>query len=116
MLDSEGYINIVDRKKDMIISGGENIYSIEVESVLYEHPKVLEAAVIGAPDEIWGEVILAAVVLKPGAEADKQELIEFCKTQLASFKVPQQIIFLTELPKTGSGKIYKKALREKYAR
>ncbi len=114
VVDKEGFVNIVDRKKDMIICGGENISSIEVENVLHEHPKVLEVAVIGVPDDIWGEVVKAVVVLKPGEVADEKELIEFCRERLTSFKVPQSVDFLSELPKTGSGKIYKKALREKY--
>jgi acyl-CoA synthetase (AMP-forming)/AMP-acid ligase II len=114
VIDQEGYVNIVDRKKDMIISGGENIYSIEVESVLYEHPKVMEAAVIGVPDDIWGEMVHAYVVLKPGAHADEVELLEFCREMLTTFKVPQSIEFLSALPKTGSGKIFKKALKEQY--
>ena len=114
VIDSEGYVNIVDRKKDMIISGGENIYSIEVENVLYMHPKVLEAAVFGIPDEKWGETVKASVVLKADETATEEELIHFCKTHLASYKAPKAIDFLPELPKTGSGKLFKKALRDPY--
>jgi acyl-CoA synthetase (AMP-forming)/AMP-acid ligase II len=116
VVDQEGYVNIVDRKKDMILTGGENVYSIEVESVLYEHPKVLEAAVIGTPDETWGEIVEAAVVLKPGKSASAEDLIAFCKSRLAAFKAPQSIVFIRELPKTGSGKISKMALRDQLAR
>ncbi len=115
-IDAEGYVNIVDRKKDMIITGGENVYSTEVESVLYEHPAVLEAAVFGVPDEIWGEVVCAAVVLKPQAAASEKALIEHCRVRLTGFKVPQKIVILKELPKTGSGKIAKRALKERYSR
>ena len=111
VMDAEGYVNIVDRKKDMILSGGENIYSIEVENALYEHPAVLEAAVYGAPDETWGELVRAAVVLRPGRRATAQELVDFCRPRLAAFKVPRGVDFLEELPRTGSGKIFKKALR-----
>ncbi|TKJ39101.1 hypothetical protein CEE37_11820 [candidate division LCP-89 bacterium B3_LCP] len=112
VIDSEGYLNIVDRKKDMIISGGENIYSIEVESLLYEHPDVIEAAVVGIPDETWGEIVGAFVVLKIESKTSGKELIRFCKDNLSSFKVPKRVILLQELPKTGSGKIYKKGLRD----
>jgi fatty-acyl-CoA synthase len=111
-LDSEGYVNIVDRKKDMIITGGENVYSTEVENVLYLHPKILEAAVFGVPDEKWGEAVNAAVVLRAGEAATEEEIISFCKEHQASYKTPKSIVFLDELPKTGSGKIYKKGLRD----
>jgi fatty-acyl-CoA synthase len=113
-LDSEGYVNIVDRKKDMIVSGGENVYSTEVENVLYTHPAILEAAVFGVPDEKWGEAVNAAVVLRTGETATEDEIIAFCKEQQASYKAPKTIVFLDELPKTGSGKIYKKALRDPF--
>lgn len=114
-VDEENYIYIVDRAKDMIISGGENIYSIEVENALYTHPVVLEAAVIGIPDERWGEAVHAVVVLKPGAQADAEELIEHTRTQIAGYKVPRSLEFLPEpLPKSGAGKILKRDLREKY--
>ncbi len=107
-------MNIVDRKKDMILTGGENVYSTEVENVLYMHPKVLEAAVFGVPDQKWGEAVKAAVVLKPGESASQEEIISFCKERLAHYKCPKSIDFLSELPKTGSGKITKKALRDPY--
>jgi len=112
--DPEGYVNIVDRKKDMIVTGGENVYSTEVENVLYEHPAVLEAAVIGIPDEKWGEAVHACVVLKEGMAATEREIIEFCKQNLARYKAPKSVEFLSALPRTGSGKIYKKGLRDKY--
>lgn len=114
VVDTEGYVNIVDRKKDMIVTGGENVYSTEVENVLYMHPKVLEAAVFGVPDDKWGEAVTAAVVLKKDESATEAEIIEFCKAYQASYKAPKSIIFLDELPKTGSGKITKKALRDPY--
>ncbi len=114
VVDAEGYVNIVDRKKDMILSGGENIYSIEVEYALYMNPKILEAAVFGVPDETWGEAVKAAVVLKPGQQATQKEIIAACKAHLASYKAPKSIDFIEALPKTGSGKIYKKALRDPY--
>lgn len=112
VMDEEGYVNIVDRKKDMIITGGENVYSTEVENVLYTHPDILEAAVIGVPDPHWGERVKACVVLKEGRKATAQDIIAFCKTQLASYKSPKEVEFLDALPRTGSGKIYKKGLRE----
>jgi len=114
LLDSEGYIEVVDRKKDLIISGGENISSIEVEGFLYKHPAVLEAAVIAAPDERWGETVCALVVLKPGSEASEEELIEFCRAHLAHFKCPKRIQFIEALPRTATGKIQKNVLRDKY--
>jgi acyl-CoA synthetase (AMP-forming)/AMP-acid ligase II len=114
VVDTEGYVNIVDRKKDMIVTGGENVYSTEVENVLYLHPKVLEAAVFSVPDEKWGEAIAAAVVLKKNESATEAEIIRFCKQHQASYKAPKSIVFLDDLPKTGSGKIYKKALRDPY--
>jgi len=115
VVDSEGYVNIVDRKKDMIITGGENVYSVEVENVLYTHPCILEAAVIGVPDPKWGEAVKAVVVLKPGETASEKEVIEHCKKQMARYKAPKSVDFVSELPKTGSGKIFKKGLKEKYA-
>ncbi len=112
--DSEGYIEVVDRKKDLIISGGENISSIEVEGLLYKHDSVLEAAVIAAPDERWGEVPYAVVVLKPGAHAGEAELIEFCRERLAHFKCPKRVDFMDALPRTATGKIQKNILRERF--
>jgi len=115
VVDEEGYVTIVDRKKDMIITGGENVYSIEVEKVLYSHPKVMEAAVFGVADDKWGEAVRAAVVLRPGETATQEEIIDFCKGRLASYKAPKSIEFLSELPKTGSGKIAKRLLRDRAA-
>ena len=115
VIDAEGYLNIVDRKKDMIITGGENVYSTEVEHVLYEHTAVLECAVFGLPDPTWGESVSAAVVLRPGTTATAQDLVQFVKDKIAHFKAPRTIEFLTELPKTGSGKIQKKVLRDRQA-
>jgi acyl-CoA synthetase (AMP-forming)/AMP-acid ligase II len=113
--DQDGYFYIVDRAKDMIVSGGENVYSGEVEAALYEIPEVKEAAVFGIPDDKWGEVVAAAVVLRPGTNLSAEELKQYCKTRIASYKVPRHIEFMTEeLPKSGSGKILKRVLREKY--
>lgn len=114
LIDSEGYIEVVDRKKDLIISGGENISSIEVEGLLYKHPAVLEAAVVAAPDERWGEVPFALVVLKQGAEASEQEMIAFCRDHLAHYKCPKRVDFIDALPRTATGKIQKNLLRERY--
>jgi long-chain acyl-CoA synthetase len=113
-VDEENFLYLVDRKKDMIISGGENVYSTEVENALYTHPAVLEAAVIGVPDEKWGEAVKGIVVLKPGMAATAEELIQHCRSQIAGYKVPKSIEFLSELPKSGAGKILKRDLREKY--
>jgi long-chain acyl-CoA synthetase len=111
-MDEDGYFYIVDRKKDMIISGGLNIYPREIEEVLYEHPKVLEAAVIGVPDPHWGETPKAFVVLRPGETATAEEIIEFCRQRLARYKVPKHVEFRDALPKTPVGKILRRALRE----
>jgi acyl-CoA synthetase (AMP-forming)/AMP-acid ligase II len=113
-MDEDGYVYIVDRKKDMIISGGENIYSREVEEVLYMHPAVIEAAVVGTPDEKWGESVKAVLVLKPGASASEEEIIDFCKEHLASYKKPRSVEFWDGLPRTGSGKVRKNEIRERY--
>lgn len=114
-VDEENYIYIVDRSKDMIISGGENIYSVEVENALYTHPAVLECAVIGIPHDMWGEAVHAVIVCKPGMNASEEELIAHARTQIAGYKVPRSIEFLPEaLPKSGAGKILKRDLREKY--
>jgi acyl-CoA synthetase (AMP-forming)/AMP-acid ligase II len=113
-LDEEGYILIVDRAKDMILSGGENIASAEIERVLYAHPAVLECAVIAVPDDKWGEVPKAMVTLRPGERASENDLLEHCRAHLGGFKVPQSVEFLASLPKGGTGKILKKVLRAKY--
>lgn len=112
--DEQGYIYIVDRKRDMIISGGENIYPREVEEVLYAHPAIQEAAVIGIPDQYWVEKVHAIVVLKKGASATAEEIINFCKQSLARYKAPKSVELVDSLPKTPSGKILKRELREKY--
>jgi O-succinylbenzoate-CoA ligase len=111
-LDTDGFLYIVDRKKDLIISGGENIATPEVERVLYEHPAVLEAAVVGRPDARWGEVPVAFVVLREGMKADAEELEEFCRARLAKFKVPRAVRFVDQLPRNPSGKVLKRVLRE----
>ena len=111
-IDEDGYLYIEDRKKDMILSGGENIASPEVERALYEHPAVQEAAVVGVPDERWGEVPKAFVVLRQGSSATAEELIEFTRTRLARFKVPKHVQFIEELPRNPSGKVLKRELRE----
>jgi fatty-acyl-CoA synthase len=113
-LNEEGYLLIVDRKKDIIVSGGENISSLEVEKAILAHPKVLEAAVFPVPDERWGEVPKALVVLKPHAAVTEAELLEFCRSRLSHYKCPGSFEFVASLPKTGTGKILKRDLRKKY--
>jgi acyl-CoA synthetase (AMP-forming)/AMP-acid ligase II len=113
-LDEEHYLYILGRSKDVIISGGYNIYAEEVERVLSAHPKVHESAVIAVPDEKWGEAVKAIVVLKAGLEATEEEIIDFCKIHLASYKKPQTVDFMSSLPYSGAGKVAKKQLREKY--
>jgi acyl-CoA synthetase (AMP-forming)/AMP-acid ligase II len=112
--DEQGYLLIVDRKKDVIITGGENVSSLEVEKALLAHPSVLEAAVVPVPDEKWGEVPKALVVIKPGKQVGEIELIEHCRTRLAHYKCPRSVEFLESLPKTGTGKVLKRDLRKKY--
>lgn len=114
-IDEDGFVYIVDRKKDIIISGGINISSREVEDVLFMHKAVDQAAVIGIPDKKWGETVKAAVVLREGFHVNEKELIDFCKSNLASYKKPTSIEFLPDLPKTSSGKINKRQLRENYS-
>jgi long-chain acyl-CoA synthetase len=112
--DEEGFFYIVDRMKDMIITGGENVYSREVEEVLYKHPAVSEAAVIGLPDPKWGENVTAVIVLKAGMTATEAEIIAAVKDHLAGYKKPKKVIFIDEMPKTVSGKLIKKDLRERF--
>ena len=113
-VNKHGYINIVDRAKDVIISGGENISSIEVEDVLYQHPSVLEAAVIGIPSERWGETPLALIVPREGATPTSDEIVQHCRANMAGFKIPRQIEFVETLPRTATGKLKKFELREAY--
>ncbi|HBB94991.1 MAG TPA: fatty-acid--CoA ligase [Blastocatellia bacterium] len=113
--DADGYIYILDRLKDMIVTGGENVYSGEVEAVIYQHPAVKEAAVFGIPDPKWGELVMASVVLRTGLAVSADDLISFCRQSLANYKVPRRVEFSeTELPKNGSGKILKRNLRERF--
>ena len=112
--NQDGYILILDRKKDIIVSGGENISSLEVEKVLLAHPSVLEVAIIPVPDPVWGEVPKALVVLKPNMDARETELIEYCRSQLAHYKCPRSVEYLESLPRTGTGKVLKRDLRKKY--
>ena len=110
-MDDEGFVYIVDRKKDMIISGGENIYPREIEEVLYSHPKIREAAVVGAPDPLWGEAVKAFVVLKTGESMTEEEVVEYCKAHLASYKKPKRVEFIDSLSRNPSGKVLKNRLR-----
>lgn len=113
--DADGYVYIQDRLKDMIVSGGENVYSGEVEAVLYSHPAVHEAAVFGIPDPQWGELVTAFVVRKPGQTLSVGDLIAHCRRSLARYKAPRRVEFSeTELPKSGYGKILKRLLRERF--
>ena len=114
--DEEGFIYIVDRKKDMIITGAENIYPAEIEEVLFKHPKILECAVIGVHDEEWGESVKAIVVCKEGESLTAEEVVEFCKEHLASYKKPKSVDFMDSLPRNPAGKVLKTVLREKYGK
>jgi fatty-acyl-CoA synthase len=114
--DEEGYYTVVDRKKDMVISGGLNVYPAEVESVLFGFEEIAEAAVVGLPDEKWGERVTAFIKLHPGRELTADEVIARCRRDLAAYKVPKQVEFVDEMPKTVSGKIQKRVLRDQYGR
>ena len=114
MLDEQGYLYLLDRKKDMIISGGNNIYPREIEEVLLKHPAVYEVAVIGVPDPLWGESVKAIVALRPGMVVTEEEVNAFCRQHLASYKKPRTVEFVLELPKSAYGKILKRELREQY--
>jgi fatty-acyl-CoA synthase len=113
-IDEDGYLLVVDRKKEIIVSGGENISSLEVEKTLLAHADVYEVAVVAVPDAKWGEVPKALVVLKPGAQVTEAELLEFCRARIAHYKAPRSVEFFASLPKTGTGKILKRELRKKY--
>jgi fatty-acyl-CoA synthase len=110
--DEDGFYTIVDRKKDMFISGGENVYPVEIEKALYEHPAVAQCAVVGLPDERWGEVGAAVVVLRPGQAAGEAELLDHCRARLARYKVPRRVVFRPALPISAAGKILKRELRQ----
>ncbi|MDQ2816063.1 MAG: hypothetical protein M3Z75_30535, partial [Actinomycetota bacterium] len=112
--DDEGYLYICDRKTDMIISGGMNIYPAEIEAALEQHPGIYDVAVFGIPSEQWGEVVHAMVVRSPGSSLTSQEITAFAREHLASYKVPRSVGFTVELPRTGSGKILKRQLRAPY--
>jgi len=111
-MDEEGFVFIVDRMKDMIVSGGENVYSLEVENALQRHPAVASCAVIGIPDDTWGELVHAVLVLKPGATASAEQIQDHCKSLIASYKCPRQVEFVGALPISGAGKVLKSKLRE----
>jgi acyl-CoA synthetase (AMP-forming)/AMP-acid ligase II len=111
-LEEDGYLTVVDRREDTIISGGENVYPQEVEEVLYGHAKVLECTVFGIPDEKWVEAVCAAIVVRPGCEVTEEEIMDYCKINLAAYKRPKRVQFMESLPKTPSGKIQKQKLRE----
>ena len=113
-IDDEGFITLVDRKKDMVITGGENVYPVEVEQVLVRHPAVREAAVFGVPDEKWGETVVAAAALEPGTTASAEELIAYCRERLAHFKCPTRVEVVDELPRNATGKVLKRELRTTY--
>ncbi|GAB3279433.1 acyl-CoA synthetase [Parasphingorhabdus pacifica] len=113
-VDEEGFITLVDRKKDMIISGGENVYPIEVEQVLVRHPEVSEVAVIGLPDETWGEAVTAVVAREVGTDVDAERLVDFGRERLAHFKCPRRVEFVDELPRNATGKVLKTELRHRY--
>ena len=112
-VDAEGFLYIVDRKKDMIVTGGENVAAREVEEILFTHPDILKAAVLGMPDPKWGERVTAAVVLRLGRDVSADEIRRFLKERLAGYKVPKEIVFVTDFPESGAGKVRKNVLRKR---
>jgi long-chain acyl-CoA synthetase len=110
--DTDGFYYIVDRKTDMIIRGGENIYPREIDEVLYQHPSVATAAAVGVPDDLYGEEVAAVIVLKEGATSSEPELIEFCKARLADYKCPKKVHFVHDIPKGPTGKLLKRELAQ----
>ncbi len=113
-VDDEGFIYLVDRKKDMIISGGFNVYPTEVETVMYQHPAIYEVSVIGVPDARWGESVKAVACLRPGATVTAEDLVAFCRERMADYKCPRTVDFMPDLPKNASGKVARKVVRERY--
>jgi len=111
-LDEDGYLTISDRKKDLIVASGFNIYPNEIDGILFSHPKILEACCIGIPDEYRGETVKAYIMVKPGETLTKEEVISYCREKLAAYKVPKEIEFIDELPKSAIGKILRRELRE----
>ncbi|MCF8026358.1 MAG: AMP-binding protein, partial [Desulfobacteraceae bacterium] len=115
-MDQKGYMYIVDRFKDCIISGGANIYPRELEEIIIQHPAVQEVAVIGVPDEFWGEAVKACIILKPGQATTREEIISFCSQRMGSYKKPKSVDFLEDLPKSNYGKVLKRTLRDQYTK
>ncbi len=113
-IDEDGYLFLTDRKKDVIITGGSNVYPREVEDVLYQHTAVHEACVFGAPDPKWGERVVAAIVLRPGSHATEEELIGWCRQSLASYKKPSQVWVVDQLPKSGIGKVLRREIKQQF--
>jgi acyl-CoA synthetase (AMP-forming)/AMP-acid ligase II len=113
-VDEQGYIYVVDRKKDMIITGGENVYPAEVENVLYKHPAVAQVAVIGTKDEKWGEAVTALILKKKDSITTEEDIRTFCKKEIAGYKVPKKVVFVESLPMSASGKMLKYKLREQF--
>jgi long-chain acyl-CoA synthetase len=113
-MDEEGFVTIVDRKSDMIISGGANIYPAEIEEVMVKNGKIAEVAVIGVPDEKWGESVKALIRLQPNQEATPEEIVEWCKGKMAGYRVPKSVEFVADFPRTAAGKIQKSVLRKQY--
>ena len=112
--DKDGFFYIVDRKRDMVVSGGFNIFPLEIEQILLAHPDVQDCAVIGVPDEKWGEAVKAVIVRSPGSTVSDKELMDFCRNSLGGMKTPKSVDFVDDLPKSAAGKILKRMIREKY--
>jgi len=113
-MDEDGFVYVADRIKDMIVTGGENVYPAEVENAMYGHPDIAEVAVIGVPDAKWGEAVKAVVVVKPGHAADAASILDFTRQRIAGYKTPKSVDFIDALPRNASGKVLKRDLREPY--
>jgi O-succinylbenzoic acid--CoA ligase len=115
-LDADGYLHVLDRREDLIVSGGENVYPAEVEQVVRSHPDVADAGVIGPADETWGQMVVAAVVLREPARTSEEALLAFCRERLAPYKVPKELRFVTNLPRNAAGKLLRRELRQEWSR
>ena len=115
-MDEDGFMYLMDRKKDMVVTGGENVYSVEVEQAIYQHPDVVECAVIGIPDEQYGEVLFAAIVTQPGKTLTSEQIVEHCRTRIGGYKIPRQMAFVPQLPKSAMGKTLKNEIRRVFGR
>ena len=115
-MDEDGFMYLLDRKNDMVVTGGENVYSVEVEQAIYQHPDVVECAVVGIPDEKYGEALFAAIVIQPGKTLTSDQIVEHCRSRIGGYKIPRQMAIVPQLPKSAMGKILKSELRRMFGK